>query len=228
MKLAARPELDLLCGEYLVGTLRGPARRRFERSLVEEPLVASRLHHWEQTMAFEYPQQFASRPSASTWRRIRQSLALKRLAPPWYQRVAVWRTLAMASSLALLLVVVLPLWRGGQRDDFHALAVMQGKTPDAAVDVALSADGARVRLSAVRPALSGPEHSFELWLIVDARSVPLPVAVLGSLDGELRLPASLAGRIRPGTQLAVSVEPPGGSQQAGPSGPVIAIGTVRG
>ena len=39
----ARPVLDALCGEYLVGTLRGAARRRFERALREEPLVGGRL-----------------------------------------------------------------------------------------------------------------------------------------------------------------------------------------
>jgi anti-sigma-K factor RskA len=43
MKLARDPNLDALCGEYLLGTLRGAARRRFERALREEPLVAARL-----------------------------------------------------------------------------------------------------------------------------------------------------------------------------------------
>ena len=39
--------VDALCGEYLVGTLRGAARKRFERALREEPLVAQRLRHWQ-------------------------------------------------------------------------------------------------------------------------------------------------------------------------------------
>ena len=47
MKLATDPRLDALCGEYLLGTLRGSARRRFERALEEEPQVALRLRYWE-------------------------------------------------------------------------------------------------------------------------------------------------------------------------------------
>ena len=46
MKLDTSPALDALCGEYLIGTLRGAARRRFERALAEEPRVALRLAHW--------------------------------------------------------------------------------------------------------------------------------------------------------------------------------------
>ena len=33
MKIAETPVLDALCGEYFLGTLRGAARRRFERAL---------------------------------------------------------------------------------------------------------------------------------------------------------------------------------------------------
>jgi anti-sigma-K factor RskA len=47
MRIAQHPLLDALCGEYLVGTLRGAARRRFERALKEEPLARSRLENWQ-------------------------------------------------------------------------------------------------------------------------------------------------------------------------------------
>ena len=43
MKLSRHRALDALCGEYLIGSLRGRARRRFERALRDEPLVAQRL-----------------------------------------------------------------------------------------------------------------------------------------------------------------------------------------
>ena len=47
MKINNPAWLDALCGEYIIGTLRGPARRRFERALSEEPLVSLRLKHWQ-------------------------------------------------------------------------------------------------------------------------------------------------------------------------------------
>ena len=45
MKLSQDRRLDALCGEYLVGTLHGAARRRFERAQREEPSVAARLRY---------------------------------------------------------------------------------------------------------------------------------------------------------------------------------------
>ena len=42
MRLARSPQLDALCGEYLLGTLRGAARRRFERALREEEYAVLR------------------------------------------------------------------------------------------------------------------------------------------------------------------------------------------
>lgn len=230
MKLAGRPELDALCGEYLVGTLRGAARRRFQRSLAEEVLVAARLSYWEQRMAFEYPPQIALVPDDATWQRIRRSLDLDRHAPRWHQRLSLWRGWAIAStaaSLALLLVVLLPRLSPPELPVFTPLAVMQGKGPDSQVSVAWSRDRSRLRLRARMPTLSAPDRSFELWLIADARSAPEPVAVLGALDGEFALPPGLAARILAGAKFAVSVEPAGGSPKAGPSGPIIALGEVR-
>lgn len=47
MRIANHHLLDALCAEYLVGTLCGGARRRFETTLQDDPLVAPRLRHWE-------------------------------------------------------------------------------------------------------------------------------------------------------------------------------------
>src|SRR5258706_475679 len=47
MNVAGHRLLDALCGEYLLGTLRGAPRRRFERALREEPPAAARLAHWQ-------------------------------------------------------------------------------------------------------------------------------------------------------------------------------------
>jgi len=43
-----QPELlDRLAAEYALGTLRGPARRRFERLCVQSSAARLRLHRWE-------------------------------------------------------------------------------------------------------------------------------------------------------------------------------------
>ena len=63
MKLAGSARLDALCGEYLLGTLRGPARARFERALREEPRVALRFAHWQRTFTPRYSKLIEAQPS---------------------------------------------------------------------------------------------------------------------------------------------------------------------
>ena len=82
MRIADSRFLDALCGEYLIGTLRGTARRRFERALENEPRVALRLKHWERTFAPRYSNMMDVQPSAGVWKRLETELGLERYRTP--------------------------------------------------------------------------------------------------------------------------------------------------
>src|SRR5262249_12336755 len=104
MKLAAHRAFDALCGEYLLGTLRGRARQRFERALREEPRAASRLAHW-QTLAPRYSRMIESQPSAQVWQKLERTLGLARSRTPWFQRARFWMGWAAAATAALVIVL---------------------------------------------------------------------------------------------------------------------------
>jgi anti-sigma-K factor RskA len=76
MKLADRPERDALCGEYLLGTLRGPARRRFARALRDEPRLAARLLELAALYTPRPNERVAIAPRADGWERLRVALGL--------------------------------------------------------------------------------------------------------------------------------------------------------
>ena len=97
--------LDALCGEYMIGTLRGPARRRFERALVEEPLVSLRLKHWQGLFIPRYSPMIEVSPSPAIWKRLEREIGLARYRTPWHKRTAFWRGWAAATTAALLLAV---------------------------------------------------------------------------------------------------------------------------
>src|SRR6185295_198275 len=101
--------LDALCGEYLVGTLRGAARRRFERALREVPLVAHRLSYWQNNFMPRYARMIEARPSSQVWSRLERSLGLARYRAPWFRRAGFWRGWAVAATLALVLFAGLQL-----------------------------------------------------------------------------------------------------------------------
>jgi anti-sigma-K factor RskA len=225
MKIENSPLLDALCGEYLLGTLRGPARRRFERALREEPRTALRLRHWQEIFTPRYAPAMQVQPSARVWNRLERDLGLARYRAPWHRRAGFWRGWAAAATAALLLALGLQLWRPAGPVPVQ-IAELAGMDPASRVTAALYPDRRTLELRAARPVIAGPAQSYELWLLPAEGGAPVSLAVLGALDARFQLPAAQGQRLRRGAKLAVSVEPPGGSPTGAPTGPVILVGEL--
>ena len=103
-----------------------------------------------------------------------------------------------------------------------AQLAMKGAPPS--VTAALSRDGQTLQLRAARPIVAGPLQSYELWVIPEG-GAPISLAVLGQLDGTLRVPEGHVGRLRKGALLAITVEP-AAIAPGGPTGPVILSGAI--
>lgn len=227
MRLAQHRLLDALCGEYLLGTLRGAARRRFEASLRAEPLVAQRLRHWEATIMPRYSEKIEVPPPGHVWRKLERDLGLSRYRLPWHQRVGTWKTVSALASAALVVAFVVAVGsRHGAAPALVEIAQLSGKEGGTRVSAQLSSDGRILALKANRPVLAGPNQSYELWLIPDQGAAPVSVAVLGSLDASLQLSPERSAQLRPGVTLAISTEPAGGSPTGQPTGAVILVGRI--
>jgi anti-sigma-K factor RskA len=227
MKLAHRRELDALCGEYLLGTLRAGARRRFARALRDESLVAQRLGYWQRVFAVRYADHVAVTPDVRTWKRLEQTLNLARYRVPWYRRIALWQGWAAAATAALVLTIAVQVLRPSAMIELAAVAQLAAKGEAATVTALLSKDGRTLELRSARAIVAGPQQSYELWLLPAEGTAPISLAVLGQLDARFALPAAQIGRLRQGAKLAVSVEPAGGSPTGAPTGPVILVGEIR-
>lgn len=226
MKLGAHPSLDALCGEYLIGSLRGAARRRFERALAQEPLVALRLAYWQRTMAVPYTEKMQIQPAAGGWQRLQRELGLERPARRWLDRVELWRGWALVATAVLLVTLGVQVWRSEPRaPQFATIAVLEASGGHANVTAQISSDHRQLALSVARPVLASAQQSFELWLI-PAGGAPISLGVMGSLDARIELRTPAAAGIVPGAKFAVTVEPAGGSPTGGPTGAVIAVGPI--
>lgn len=106
------PELaERLAAEYVLGTLRGGARRRFEGLLAAQPSLRQRVRRWEQHVQHSLHPAPVSPPRA-LWGQIEQQLWPTPAPERWYQRLSWWRGLSLSSgvltlALAVLLVVQL-------------------------------------------------------------------------------------------------------------------------
>ncbi|MEQ1880632.1 MAG: anti-sigma factor [Burkholderiales bacterium] len=227
MKLSRSPQLDALCGEHLLGTLRGPARRRFERALRDDPLVALRYQYWQQLFALRYSNSIATQPSASVWSRLSRELDLQRYRVPWFRRLGIWRIWAGLATAALILALSVNLLLPRFASEFTDIAQLVGEDKNMIVTAAVSADRKLLTLRALRPVVAGPSQSYELWLLPASGEAPISLAVLGQLDARFTLPAPHGPRILAGARFAVSVEPAGGSPSGAPTGPIILVGAIK-
>lgn len=225
MRLARHRQLDALIGEYMLGSLRGGARRRFERALREEPAVALRLRTLQQEFTPNYSERIAETPSAGGWQRLERELNLAQYRAPWYSRVSFLRAWAVGVTAALLLSLSLLTLRTSTETTLTPIAQLAMKGAAPSVVAAVSADRRTLELRAARPIVAGPLQSYELWVIPEG-GAPLSLAVLGQLDGTLTVPEGHRGQLRKGALLAITVEPAGGSPTGGPTGPVILSGAI--
>ena len=225
MRLARHRQLDALIGEYMLGTLRGGARRRFERALREEPAVALRLRSMQHEFTPRYSERIAETPAADGWQRLVRELNLSQHRAPWYSRASLLRGWALGAAAAVMLGVVWLTLRTTTESTLTPIAQLAVKGAPPSVTAALSRDGSTLELRAARPMVAGPSQSYELWVIPQG-GAPLSLAVLGQVDGALRVPEGHRGQLRKGAVLAITVEPLGGSPTGSPTGPVILSGAI--
>src|SRR5262249_2721799 len=94
-----RPDIiDALAAEYVLGTLRGPARRRFEKLRVSVPLADERCRFWAQNLMALARGLQPVQPPPHVWQGIRTRLGL--VESPRRPRIA--RVWAIAASVLLV------------------------------------------------------------------------------------------------------------------------------
>ena len=113
----SRPELaDRLAAEYVTGTLRGPARRRFEALLPAHPALRNAVREWQDRLMPLTLSIAPQTPSAEVWKRIESQIggpSKPAVATPqasWWSGLAFWRGLsgfATAAALGLLVPCLL-------------------------------------------------------------------------------------------------------------------------
>ncbi|SMP65692.1 anti-sigma factor [Noviherbaspirillum suwonense] len=227
MNIERNPELvDKLAAEYVLGTLRGGARRRFDTLQARHAVIRRAVQEWQDRL---HPMaQFApdAAPRPEVWDSISRQVGLRQ-APGagWLARLrdslGFWRNLGMASTtLAALLVVVLLTrqFNAETPPSFVAMLADDRAQPVAVVTGNAHTHSLTVRL--VAPQAVAADRSLELWA-VPKQGNPHSLGLLAA-DGSitLALPADATPDTAP--LLAVTLEPKGGSPKAdGPTGPIV-------
>lgn len=228
-----------LAAEYALGTLRGPAKRRFERLLHDDFTLREEVQRWENDL---YPPLLEALPEQPpperVWKTVNRQIRpdavsrakTKRSASGGlWQSIGFWRGwAALASAALLVLVLYQPLEQPdlARKQPTH-VAVLTDSANRPAWLVQVNDERTRLRVQTLHAQQREADRSFELWLLPDGERGPVSLGLLPAGGAaELALRPSARQLLSSATGMAVSLEPAGGSPEAGPTGPVLYQGPL--
>ncbi|MBP6546406.1 MAG: anti-sigma factor [Phenylobacterium sp.] len=225
------PEEEAFAAEHALGVLNAGERAAAELRMAREPAFAAHVEAWRERLAPMLAAIPAVEPSSSVWPRIERGLPVNDNSE---RGVRFWRGWAMGgmglAAASMAAVVVLAT---------RPPEIIAPPTPGQLLNARLDTSGGQhlfvaaydpvrqklIVTSLVAPG-TDPVHVHELWLIpADGKPRSLGQIEPGT-SKTLPMPQGLSAMAKEGAAIAVSVEPLGGSQQDGPSGPVAAIGKL--
>lgn len=218
--------LEKLASEYVLGTLRGGARRRFEGWIAQDAVVRQTVGRWQNRLHPLAEFAPAVQPPAAVWKALEKELGLtgaKRRG--WLQTVrdnlGFWRGLSLASTTATAVLLGVLLLRGIGTDTGAAsyVATLSDERAQAVALVTGYPSRGELTVRILAPQAVAADRDLELWA-VPASGAPRSLGLVAR-DGSITLPLPEDANPDHAALLAVSLEPRGGSPGAGPSGPIL-------
>jgi anti-sigma-K factor RskA len=223
---------DRLAAEYVLGTLQGGARRRFDALLVAHPALREAVAQWQERLAPLTISVVPVAPPERVWQGIEGRLfgeatpTRDAASARWWQQLAIWRGLSAFTSFAALALVVIVL----QTPPTQApVVVVLNQNPQAPLALqssfvaSISADGRALTLRPIQVAATAPGRALELWA-VPAQGAPRS---LGLVQANATTTLIRSRLLADTAAFAVSVEPAGGSPTGAPTGPIVSLGALQ-
>ena len=215
--------LDRLASEYVLGTLHGAARRRFDKLLIESPAARAAVRAWEQRLAALAASVPPVAPPPRVWTADRSAYCIRQLAVadralPWWS--SLWKPalgFAFGAALTFALVQLMP----GAFVSLDELAQREQALPQSYVGLLLDREGlptllisstrhgTRVTVKSLRPVTVPAGKVAQVWALPkEGAAFPIGVAVPTKPPGSTSFEMSATSEklLSNVTRLAVSFE----------------------
>jgi anti-sigma-K factor RskA len=235
---------DALALDYALGALGRAERRAVETRMRNEPAFRVAVEGWQQQLAGLDEDVAPVAPPAAVWEAIAADIApavVKAAAPApaparpgFWQNLAIWRGLAIGGPVLAALAVVMVAQPEAGPDAIappaatkgtRLIATLAGSDGKPLINAAYDPSRGAVDFAPVAAQDAGDNKVPELW-VIEGKNPPRSLGVIDIAGGSHAIPADRIAGLKPGSILAISIEPRGGSTTGAPTGPVVAMGKL--
>ena len=210
---------DRLAAEYVLGTLTGGARRRFDALLPAHPALRQAVAGWERRLLPMALKAEPVEPAPRVWASIEDKLGWAPPARPSSLRVRFWQAFAAVATVA---AVVLGTATHTGPTEAPMIVVLHATKGSETLVAGLSPDRRQIAIQPLQKVALTPDQSLELW----ALKKDGPPASLGVIAADKLTAVNKHALPKDTKGLAVSLEPLGGSPTGAPTGPVLFVGDL--
>ena len=213
---------DRLASEYVIGTLRGRARARFQSLMRYDSALRRIVAEWEARLTPLAAAAGEIAPPARVWRAV-----ARRIAGGATRSLPFWRGLAVTSSAFVLILATFIGLAPRPEPPMAMVAVMSDDKGQPALVVswppmkAMRDPHVRIKVVQEHPVMDSGT-TWEMWMLPGGQAAPVSMGLITTdADQTMRIQPALANKMEGAWGMAMSVEPQGGSPTGAPTGPVI-------
>lgn len=217
--------IESLAAEYVLGSLKGKARVRFERWMMESGRVRQEVWFWEEKLGQLSTEVPAVVPPTSAWRGIE-----RRLWPQATQTESratsglrwLWPGWSLAATAAAVALAVLLVQQPAPMPQLSG-AIVQANVSDPLWLVSESGQDNLLKLRSVAASAADAGKDYELWIVPeDGQPLSLGIIPAGGVH-QVTLTDQTRAALSQSRTLAISLEPRGGSPTGAPTGPILHV-----
>lgn len=216
---------SLLAAEYVLGSLHGAARRRFTVLLAREPGLRREVEYWQRRLNPLAETLPLRQPGKQVWKNIQRRIRGGNPESGWpalvWNSLAFWRSLAAGCFAAFLLAILAALQLNKDyQEAIHYVAVLKNEQAQPML-IATMDDKNMFTVDMLAPDSTGPDEVMEIWCLPRDGGKPSSMGLLKGRRARMPLSHEQMERLRSAGEIAVSIEPAGGSPTGLPTGPVM-------
>ncbi|MCK8120716.1 MULTISPECIES: anti-sigma factor [unclassified Pseudoalteromonas] len=208
--------LDALAGQYVLGTLKGLARKRFQRLLLSSSKAREAIFMWEQNLNNLASAITPQAPSDSVWENILQGIESKTVPSQTVVQTkpSIWQTWSFIATAACIVLAFLVIQPAKEVSQYQQIALVQNQDKQSLWFIEVNEEALTIKASS--QLVAQRDKDYQLWMILKGQDLPVSLGILPKQGGKFLLKDKRfnADDI---SLLAVSLEPLGGSPNGLPT-----------